>query len=211
MDTRDKRLMQLIQGAQKEWGEKYLIVAVPGFVARKFVAYCSIKEDLELMLGYISVLRSETPKIVRSSLTYALIALYGKCFTDASENSAPKLEPKAIFTAEDTNLPVHNNLMQLRHNFIAHRGDTDSEIGIAFLAWPKEGNERSQVRFSQIKQISFSPDELAAIEKLLKFLLDTAVEKIQKTGQKVNDGMLNLFTPEQLALLTFNNSKLDDK
>ena len=94
MDKKNDRLIHLIKKAQSEYADDYLVIAVPGFLAKKFIGYCSMKEDLELLLLYIEILRTEDNRIKKSALTYALVALYGKCFTDASRNSYPKLEPK---------------------------------------------------------------------------------------------------------------------
>ena len=71
----------------------------------------------------------------------------------------------------------------------------------------KDGNEKSQVRFSQLKQVSFNEEYLNWIQLLVKFLLELIIEKIQKNGQKVNDGLLSLFSPEQLAFMMLNNVK----
>ena len=71
----------------------------------------------------------------------------------------------------------------------------------------KDGNEKSQVRFSQLKQVSFNEEYLNWIQLLVKFLLEQIIEKIQKNGQKVNDGLLSLFSPEQLAFMMLNNVK----
>ena len=63
--------------------------------------------------------------------------------------------------------------MNLRHQFIAHRGETDSEIGIAFMIIPKEGSiDDNQIRFTQLKQNSFSPVRLDLIEKTINHIIE---------------------------------------
>ncbi len=106
MKNREKALIHLIKKAQIEFSEKNYVVAIPGFMSKKFIAYCSMRDDLNLVIDYIQTLR-EIPdnKIFKSALTYSLIALYGKCFTDASKNSYPKLEPNPLF---DENEAVNN-------------------------------------------------------------------------------------------------------
>ena len=47
MDEKTERLIQLIKQAQIKYSSAYLVIAVPGFISKKFVAYCSMKEDLE--------------------------------------------------------------------------------------------------------------------------------------------------------------------
>lgn len=208
MDKKTDRLIHLIIQAQEQYSNEYLVIAIPGFISKKFIAYCAMKEDLELILEYINILRQKPVGVIKSSLTYSLISLYGKCFTDASKNSFPKLESNDLFQEGDGNIETHNFIMELRHQFIAHRGDTESEIGISYMLVPKNDKiENSQIRFGQLKQVAFSEDDINRIEKLIKFLLEKVLVKIQKSGQKVYDGMLNIFTPEQLTLMLMNNAK----
>ena len=142
-------------------------------------------------------------------LTYSLISLYGKCFTDGSQHSNSKLEPSHLFKEDDTeNQEVHTYLMNLRHQFIAHRGETDSEIGIAFMIIPKEGSiDDNQIRFTQLKQNSFSPERLDLIEKTINHIIESLKESIEKNGQKLYENFLKIFTPEQIKLMLLNNAK----
>src|SRR6187402_2333988 len=120
MDKKTKHLIRLIKNAQTEYAENHLVVAIPGFLSKKFIAYCAMHEDLKRTLEYIKILRTDVDPIVKSALTYSLIALYGKCYTDASKNKFPKLESKNLFEENTPLSETHNFLMNLRHQFIAH-------------------------------------------------------------------------------------------
>lgn len=208
MEKKTERLINLVKQAQNEFAENYLVLAIPGFLTKKFVAYCSMKEDIELILEYIKLLRNDNDHVIKSSLSYAMISLYGKCFTDASKNSYPKLEPNDIFKNQEKFAKTHEYLIDLRHQFIAHRGETDSEIGIAFMIIPKkEGVDKTQLRFSQLKQNSFSNDNLNEFESLMNFIHDNLMEKIQKSGQKLHEGYLKMFQPEEIVQMLMNNAK----
>ncbi|GAB4002172.1 hypothetical protein GCM10028807_60230 [Spirosoma daeguense] len=208
MDKKTDRLIRLVKQAQEQYSDEYLVIAVPGFISKKFIAYCAMKQDLELIIQYINELRANHTGIIKSALSYSLISLYGKCFTDASKNSFPKLEPSNLFSEGEDNYETHKYLMNLRHQFIAHRGDRENEIGISYMLIPKEGSlDNSQVRFSQIKMAGFSVEELDRIEGLLSYLIEKLWEKIQKSSQKVYDGVLSLFNPEQLSLMLMNAAK----
>lgn len=208
MDIKTERLLLLLKNAQAEYSEKNLVIPIPGFASKKFIAYCAMNKDLELLLAYIDALKENPNQTIKSALTFSLISLYGKCFTDASKNSYPKLEPSDLFKNEKEHSETHEMLMDLRHQFIAHRGETEKEIGIAFMLVPKgKPEEDSQIRFSQLKQISFNEDDLARISSLLKFIIEKLVVKIQATGQKLHDGMLKMFTAEELAMMIMNNAK----
>lgn len=208
MDKTTERYIQLIKNAQKEYSEEYFVVAIPGFMSKKFIAYCAMKRDLELALDYIELLKTSPQNVnIKSSLTFSTITLYGKCFTDASKNNYPKLESSNIFKNQDDHLEAHKFLMDLRNEFIAHRGKTESEIGIAFMLIPKTDGGRSQVRFNQLKQYSFGTKKLFEVESLIKFIIFELDKKIEKSGHKLQDGLLNNFTNEQLAFMIVNNAK----
>src|SRR5690606_12102962 len=96
-------------------------------------------------------LKKEPSSIISQSLTYSLIALYGKCFTDAKKNKNPKLEPSKVYLNHKKFNELHIYLMDLRHNFIAHRGLNDNEIGILFMAISKKNVNNSKMKFEQLK------------------------------------------------------------
>jgi len=208
MDKTTERLIQLIKNAQAEYSEEYFVVAIPGFMSKKFIAFCAMKRDLELVLEYITLLKGNPQNpTIKSSLTFSTIALYGKCFTDASKNNYPKLEPNNIFKDQAEFLQTHEFLMGLRHQFIAHRGKTESEIGIAFMLLPKGDDGQSQIRFNQLKQFSFETEKLLEFKNLINFVISELDKKIEKSGQKLHDGLFNNFTPEQMTLMVMNNAK----
>ena len=189
MNKKQKRYFKLIAEAIHDYGEENHVVAVPGFMSKQFSTYCSIREDLKLMLEYIKILKTNPAnQYIKSSLTYGLIALYGKCFTDSTKSKRPKLEPNQVFGTKKKKRKMHEYLISLRHDFIAHRGNSLGEIGIAFLAIPKGNNGQSQIRYKQSKMISFNDKKLGKTETLLKFLIKVVESKIQKCGQKAYDG-----------------------
>lgn len=208
MDKTKERLTQLLKQAQINLADDHLLVIVPSFLSKRFVGYCSMREDLILCIDYIKTLRAHPEKVIKSALSYSLISLYGKCFTDASKNNYSKLEPDYLLKDDQEKMETHNFLIELRHQFIAHRGKTENEVGIAYLTIPKKDSiEKSQVRFSQLKLTSFSDVDLDRIEKLITFLITKVMEKIQSSGQEVHDTMLKIFTTEELGMMMINNMK----
>ena len=208
MKTKNEKLLYLINQAKEEYSEDYIVIPVPKFISNKFVAYCSMRVDLELILKYIMTLRDGPEREIKSAMAFSIISLYGKCFSDASKNSYPKLESSNLFQEGEDNYKTHKYLIELRHQFIAHRGETDSEIGISYIIIPKSGDlDKTQVRFSHLKLTSLSKTDLTKIEILVKYLIEELKVKIQKTGQKIHSGMLKLFTHEQLNKMLINNMK----
>jgi len=209
MDKTTERLTHLIKQAQKKYGEDYYIFAIPKFLGKYFIAYCSMSKDLKLLLEYLNeLINGNYSQIIKSSLTYATIALYGKCFTDASKHKNAKLEANELFKTNDKFMNTHKYLMKMRHEFLAHRGETEHEVAISYLIIPKgNNNEESQVRFSRLKQIDLSGDNLIEIQQLVQFLIEELEMKIKKSGEKLHSGLLKLYTPEQIINFLANNAK----
>lgn len=209
MDEKSIRLIQIIKNAKAKYADESFILPVPGFLSRSFTSFCSMREDLILIRQYLKYLKSNTDNIINSSMTYSAISLYGKCFTDATKNKAPKLEPIQLFDKQEDLRQTHEYLMDLRHHFISHRGDTDSEVEAAYILIPK-GNGSSQVKYSRLKKMSFESDQIEKIDELMEYLLQQLEKKIQKSGQKAYEAILKNFTAEQMALMTINNIKEDE-
>lgn len=190
MDEKIERLKDLVALTQKEFSKENILTLVPEYISKKFIAYCSMEEDINLAYQYLNLLE-ESDDLIRSSLTYAFISIYGKCFSDASKCKYPKLESNDIFKNEKVFLKTHCYLINLRHQFIAHRGYTESEVGLAFIVTPKTGDVNSQVIFRGFKRTTFSDDKIDEIKKLLDFLLTKLSPKVQKSGQKINDFFSN--------------------
>lgn len=206
-DTKSERLISLIKAAKNQYSNNYYILSVPQFLAKNFLTYCSMRDDLERIKIFIKRLRIEQDKTVQSAFLYSIVSLYGKCFTDATHDKLPKLEPSFIFDQQAEHFKTHEYLMNLRHNFIAHRGDTENETGMAYILVPKDEKsaEQSQIRFTQLKQLFFESGMLDNIEMLISFVLTFLEERIAKSGQKAYEGFMNAFTPEQMSFMMLNN------
>lgn len=183
---------KLIKLAKRKFGDENIVMVVPKFMAKSFHSYCSMKEDLDLILRQLDYLEEQKyPKDIDASLTYSIITLYGKCFTDATSGKAPKLEANKIIT-EKKSIKTHDYLMNLRHNFLAHRGETDSEIEAAFFLISKGSDTTSQVQFMRVKQTGFPPEKIEELRKHVTFIKSEVMTKIEKSAKKVQKGMLNL-------------------
>jgi hypothetical protein len=201
------RLVSLIKAAKNQYSDDYFVLAVPQFLAKKFLTYCSMQDDLKLVQEFIARLKTEGDKIVRSAFLYSIVSLYGKCFTDATNDKLPKLEPAVLFNGSVEHLETHEYLMNLRHHFISHRGETSNETVMAYILIPKDERtaEQSQIRFWQLKQLFFEAGMLEHIETSVAFILAFLKEQIEKSGQKAYNGYMNSFTPEQMTFMMLNN------
>ena len=161
---------------------------------------------MKFIINYTDRLKIGQDKIIKSSLTFSIISLYGKCFTDATQSKAPKLEAKEIFKNKEEMRETHEYLMELRHHFISHRGESDGEVEAAYILVPKSEGD-PQIRFHRLKQISFNNEQLESIELLIKFIMSELKTKMDKSGLKAYRDYFKLFTPEQMSFMTINNMK----
>lgn len=178
---------------------------VPKLLSQKAVALHSIREDLIFARNAVVLLHkivetktnstSETEKIIETaSLWYSMIAIYGRCFTDASNGSKTKLEVNDCFPESKKEfLITHSKLMDLRHNFIAHRGDTSNEQSVLVLMLPKKSRwEEPEYRIKSAKAYSPSNDDLEEYINLFDYLIEFVEDKIKKQVQKVHSKFLEL-------------------
>ena len=177
--------------SQKENSDSF-IFKVPRHLERKNITYYSIILDLQTCKEALLQLKKTNKEIVQTSLFTTIIILYGKCFTDSSTSKSPKLE-LGIFNSKNEKLKnLHLNLMSMRHNFIAHRGQTEHEFGKAyFQIYPKTMIWGIKVGIQ--RRHSFELDEIPEYIKLTEHLIQITTEKYDKIGKKIMEHIMNNF------------------
>ena len=178
-------------------GEDYDLILVPKKMSRRVVGYGIMRYDLEKVIEYLEALRAETTEVTETALTYSSIALYGRCFTDSKDNF-PKLDPSNIFDEDEKLYQSHTYFLDLRHKFIAHRRDTEHELGIAYIAVSKKNQTRATMKYYQMKLAKFSEDDIQRFLHLVNYVHKKVLEKLEKNGNKLYDGMLNKYSFEEL-------------
>ncbi|WP_419213489.1 hypothetical protein ACNR9Q_04865 [Maribacter sp. X9] len=189
-----------------------LTFKIPNHLERKNVAYYSIILDLETCKKALLRLKKRNREIVRTSLFTTVIILYGKCFTDSSSSKSPKLELDC-FENSDNLKTIHQNLMSMRHNFIAHRGETEHEYGKAyFQIFPK--TMKWGIKVGLQRRFSFERKEIPDYIELVDYLLKIAVEKYEKVGSKIMEHIITNYdnpnSENKLELLNNVDSELSD-
>ena len=199
-------LLKLIERVQQQ-DPGTLKIAVPGFLAKKSVSYMLIREDLlfikESCIRLIACKKAEQQdRLLITALWQSIIVTYGKCFTE-NEGGFSKLTKDIINSDEFNN--THERLMDLRHSFIAHRDDSEKEMGFIYMRLPATGELTNQTEFRIQSSKQWAPSIEEAKQYLILFdhLIEATMEKINKQTQKAHDALLSLFTPEQLALMRF--------
>jgi hypothetical protein len=193
-----KRILESIKG---ENDGEHLDMMIPGYCSHKIIGYQGIIHDLLICKDYIEKLINEKyDRIISSSLLYAFIALYGRCFTDASSVSSPKLE-SGDFSKDHEHLKViHHEIMNMRHNFVSHRGETEHETSVAYIKL-NITDLSTQVKVKQIKRYFPSSKKLTSYLELINHLITQTELKFKKAGEKVWKHIRTEYPPENFAQL----------
>ena len=129
------------------------------------------------------------------------IIQYGHCYT-GSNGGHSRLEVNEIFTlpADQTHKDTHDEIMELRHSFVAHRDDTEYELAVVVMQVPEAGGDDENIGFKIKATKTFSPsiDSLNKYVQLFDFLLPKIGEKIQKQADKTRDGLFKNLDTSQI-------------
>jgi hypothetical protein len=132
------------------------------------------------------------------------VVLYGKCFTDASKGRKIKIESKVILKANQNLLKLHNEIMSMRHNYIAHAGNTAFEVlepRIRLATRESSETFYPHLVYHGHTLTGFNNDIIVRFIELIDFLLEWVGAKSEKLGSKIlaiegdeksNDEMLRL-------------------
>ena len=214
MDTPNKKtqLIATLLEKFKEENEEFLNYAVPNIFSKKLGSLMLIREDILLAKDAVNKLiefkqqridepQTQPDEIIESSLWYSTIIQYGHCYTE-NKGGHSRLEVNEIFTlpADQAHKDTHDEIMELRHSFVAHRDDTEYEQAVVVMQVPKAGGDDDKIRFGIKSAKTFSPsiDNLSNYIQLFDFLLPKIDEKIQKQADKTRDGLFKNLDASQI-------------
>jgi len=210
METTDKQqklILSLLEQV-RDADEPVFSYAVPNIFSKRLASFAMIREDVLFSKSAFESLiqlkaQAEQDSIIISSLYYAAIIQYGRCFNE-NKGGHSKLEPSDIFTDQDVEVnKTHTELMDLRNSFVAHRDDNEYEQAVVIMQIPKENAEESRVGFiiKSLKTISPSEEKLQSYIELCNYLMPKIEEKIQKAGDKTHDSLFKNFEPKYIEML----------
>ncbi|WP_236979959.1 hypothetical protein [Membranihabitans maritimus] len=137
----------------KNSGEYCPYYILKGGVFKQAAAYISMKKDLMDCLQSIVYLEQindnpSIPQIVKSSLLFASIVKYAKCFT-TGEGRGTSLNESHIFKEASHLLSFHQETMELRHKYLAHAGNSvhESRALIALLNPDEMNKSRESIQY----------------------------------------------------------------
>lgn len=187
---------------------QYHNVIVPTKDSQKYTNLYTIWEDILFCQYCITNLlklkkEKDSNSIYEFCLWYSLISLYGRCFTQPAHKTKTKLEVRDCFGENDSQLlNRHNKLMDLRHQFLAHRGETVLEQGILFLQIPKDkSNNIPQFHVESVRAGSPIESELENYMELFNHLMLVVQNKLKKHAGKIEIKMMTDFQNKILELI----------
>ena len=211
-NSKEKGMIDLIKRAQQADQDNFIYV-VPNILVKKVKSYMLIREDLVFLIGVVEVLlqnkvEKKDNQIIDLALWHSVIITYGKCFTE-NQAGMSKLEKSIFDNQHKEYLEVHENLMDLRHSYVAHRDDTYREQALVFMKIPKnkEITDTVEYQISSRKLISPNYEDLLVYHKLFLLLMKEVEAKIQKQTQKSHSAFLDAIPPEHVNILLINNIK----
>ncbi len=200
MDTYKILQQKLLEKIRQENSESANFL-IPKLFSKKLIDYNSIRNDLVHIIDstetLISMRRSNSgSNTIRTCLWHSIIITYGKCFTDASFSRRTKLEISTILSQDDVVCKkTHSKLMELRHNYVAHRGDNENDISVVFLKIPKDAEinyKSSHYKIKSLRSASPSYNQLENYLRLFIKVLNIVEVKLQKQGEKTHKGYMKI-------------------
>ncbi|MGZ5244787.1 MAG: hypothetical protein ACXWEY_14340 [Bacteroidia bacterium] len=188
------------------------ILLPPSKAALQYAGYTLIRKDLhycELMIQeLIKSLPGRTYKlneIVRLSLFYSSTLNYGKCFT-TSEYRKIKLDKNSLIFATIGEKKLHEELMSLRHTYLAHSSNSGYEQNpIALYLYPEEIKKDILLLDTNIFNLIDLDPDLGRFQSLLEKLILFVDKKINEKETSLMDELKN----QDLDLL-YSTSKIPD-
>jgi hypothetical protein len=199
---KENALKYLLATLSNEKADDYVDFMLPGYLAEPIVAYGGMRSDLLYVIEMAKILlNSSLNETLRVSLWSSIVINYGRCFTNATSNNFPKLEPKDCF-ADDTKrfLELHNELMTLRHHYVAHRGENEYEAAFGYMRFfTKTG--KTSVNIKQLKRNRPEYSQIREFISLFEYLIVVIENKFAKAGERAIKNLFKSFTVDEILAL----------
>ncbi|HZW61211.1 MAG TPA: hypothetical protein VFF04_03215 [Candidatus Babeliales bacterium] len=184
-------------------------------LSRQYCAYILIEKDLQDILDFIDILlelinvKEEKNDLLIKGLSRAILITYGKCFTQA-DGRRIKLGMEVISKEYKE---IHNKLMDMRHNYVAHAGISQHEFCRGILVLPSESKARKLgtvpcTYFSELRQtLTTQIIVLKETKQHIKHILDIVKQKLAKKCSLMQETYDNLDLAKIYKMAKKKNSK----
>jgi len=197
-----EKIRSIILNSIRKSEKDYHVYILSDNISKKVRAYASMDKDLKFCIKAVNELikiyhNKENTPLNTTSLWVSMIVIYCKCFTDAIKERNPKLEKDKCFSEEHKQLKeLHEHLLNLRHNFISHRGETDHEQLIAYMVVSKVQDERG-ILVKSIRATSTKPEKLNLYLELFSHVYNIVENKFNAECDKLQ-AFLDKKSPQEL-------------
>lgn len=215
MTEKEKAIADIYKTLKDKYPNNLLYV-IPDQFTKKLKSFMLIREDLSFISQITEQLISlkESPsynEITELALWQSIIITYGKCFTE-NKAGMSKLEKSIVEQHGKKYQDMHEHLMDIRHSYIAHRGDTVHEQAMVFIKVSKTGymlaGDTENIIISR-KLASPGVRDLQSLNDLLNLLKKDVEAKIQKHGDKAHNAFLRQTSPEEISSFLVSDMNLD--
>lgn len=189
-----------IERIYKQGGKIIPRIPLSGHYIEQYIALMQLDKDLRNVLGWNELAEEMLhgmdqeknfnepdmkKNLILKSLFVSKITTYAKCFTEAKGRR---------ITLNRANVPeehrsMHDDLIQARHNFTAHKGDSMYEASGMSLLLPGKKKSMYCHLFSELNQANFYSDEegFEETKKLCESLRSYIKGKQEKLLAKIYD------------------------
>ena len=163
--------------------------------SKQWIGNMSIKLDLEYVLSLLRLLKrdsldsmsEEENELFEKSIWISCVITYCKCFTSASKGRLVQLDKKHLFKNSSNLLSFHEEIMEMRNNYVAHAGESSFEIlePRIRLGQREDGFFYPHLVFQGFTLKGFDDNIRSHFLELVDFTLSEINEKINKIGELV--------------------------
>ncbi|MFZ1791246.1 MAG: hypothetical protein WAT92_23165 [Saprospiraceae bacterium] len=179
-------------------------------ISKQISAYISIKKDLLECLESFEYLKSiillpQIPQNVKTSLLFAAIILYAKCFT-SGEGRGTSIQKDEVFKKAKPKLSdFHSQTMDLRNKYLAHAGNSQHETRAMVLILDPSEKKIERIVYAGMR-LKDDDSNIDNYIELLNIVISHVSEKIEKLRIILNENV------SKLDIETiYKNSKLPEK
>lgn len=172
-------------------GEKRKAIKYEGKLAKQARGFNLISQDLSQCINWLDINSKEQP-IIASALHRAFAITYGKCFTQAKGRGV-QLNPDHIFrTAPEASYrDVHDQIMEMRHDFVAHSGSSKFEkVEVSVILGPTgEIDEHSAVGCAVQSFGSYYEGHKKIIQEVVSYVSGQVQHKLRQINEQVKEDL----------------------
>ncbi len=187
-------------------GEPVPHVILESAISKQYSGYRMIAKDLDLVEQGIKWLKAnELSKIdiIAQSVTTFVVITYGKCFCEADSRNF-KLDKGAFKYCTQAQKDLHKELMDIRHNYIAHAGETVFERNPVLLAKvPLDNDEFGFKVFDNLVYMASINVEVNLYDELVRNLRQYVTEKVSKSYTALGNSILDEINWEEFDKHSF--------